>query len=314
MGRPLILFGLGPIANASFETDAAGIDPPTGWGDASVNGINAVDAVEYQSAGTGLPSAKSLKQNVDDGTAGNKAVLIQRPEMAGLIAALLEADAELAVLASIKPESQIGLDNAFLRIRPYDATGTSTPGSGNELTLTSERRFRAAGPIWFLEVSAGKLPAGTTWVDVEVAYDIARASYSATASVWWDRVMVGGLVDLDRGFQGRITAELETGVRANEGDGVFEMVRTSSPATEIEAELRNILHLTDDDAAMDAFAAWLGADVGKVAFWRSRDELTNRGRHFQACYHNADLRVRTPEGILRDDYRLRFRAPAEGLG
>lgn len=315
MGRPLILYGLAPLLNASFEDDADGVDPPTGWGDASVNGQNAVSETYFQSAGSGIPSSKSVRQNVDDGTAGNKAILTQRTAIPNLLEVLVAEGAEIAAVASIRPESQVGLENAFLRLRPYDSTGTSTVGSGSELTLLSSRRFLSAGPEWFLEVSAAKLPSGTSWVDLELQYDIARpGGYSATGSVWWDRVFLGGLVDLNRGFHGRITAELEPGVNANEGDGVFELVRTRRPKTRLDVALENVLNLSDDDAAMRAFVRWLGSGVGKIAVWRSRDDLTNWGRHFQSCKLDRKLRIRNPEGLLRDDYNLRFLALSEGLG
>lgn len=311
MGKPLILYGLAPILNPSFEDDAD-LAPPSSWEDASVNGVNEVSATYFQSPGQGLPSARSCRQNVSSGAAGNKAILRQRLEISELLALLGEDDGELAAVASLRADNQTGLDNAILYVRQYDSSGSSSPGTGVLLTAPAERSALHAGTEWYLKLTAVKLHADTAWVDVELVYDIAVDGYDASGSAYWDRVMLGGLVDLDKGLTGRFRVQVESNVAANEGDGVIETVRTMRPRSRIDAELENILPFTDNDRALEAFERWIAGGTGTLAIWRDRDELTNRGRHFELCILDKNLTIDIPAGLRRDNYQFRFWAPAEG--
>jgi len=312
MAKPLIVYGLEPILNPSFEDDED-LDAPTSWvTTASVSGINEVSATVFQSAGRGLPSARSLRQNTQDGTAGNKAIARQRFAADELVSILVEHEQELAIAAPIQPLRQEGLANASLRLRFFDSTGSSTPATGGELTSALEREFVAGGPIWFLMVGAARVPAGTAWVDVDLEYDIATAGFLADASVYWDRIMVGGLVDLDKGFRGGMTVNLEPGTRTNEGDGTAETLRIRGPRSRISLALANLVEDSRLWSQMIAFDAWLSTGVGFSAIWGDRDALTNAKRHYQRVVPDRRLRVGFPAGLLRRNYDLRLIAPNEG--
>jgi len=305
MGNPLILYGLADLANPSFE-DAG---TPTGWDiTASVAGINTVDAAVYQFPGDGIPSVKSLKQNVSGGTAGNKAVARQRIAIADLPSFVLEGVVEVAAIASLKVARTVGGQNAILRIRQYDATGTATPGTGALVAAPAERRFQCAGPEWFLRVTAQRIHASAAYVDLELVYDIALGAYDATADIWWDRAFLGVLVDMPKGFRS-FDIDIDSGFNTNEGNGVAEIVRTAKARTSIDIEIRNLPENADHLAA---FSRWLASeDVGFLALWADRDKLTNAERHFAMMYQDPSMSIEYPPGFPRRHYTLNLIAPSE---
>jgi len=312
VNKPLILYGLLPIANNSLEVDGE-LAAPSSWDTSlSANGANEVTAGEAQSAGDGIPSLKSLRQSVSN-VASAKAIAAQRFAVADypLLDLVRDEGMELALAASLKPANQWAWEHADLRIRQYDATGTATVGTGALLTAPSDRRFDAAGPDWYLVVRAVELHADTAYIDVELRVDWA-STWIAASYAYWDRVLCGGLVDLQKGFRGGQSHQQDSGFEVNHGDGVAEIVRLSGPQTQIDADFRNVEPETPMDLQLKAFNRWVAHQQGFVALWGDRDYLTNRDRHFQRCYHDPKFKVDYPEGYVRRDYRFRFVAPSEG--
>ena len=306
----MLLYGLAKIGNPAFEDDAD-MAAPTTWDiTASVNGVNEVSTSEFQSAGDGIPSTRSLRQNVTADAGGNIAIARQRFSIPDLLAIARENDVELAIAASLKAEAQEGFNNALLRFRQYDGT-SDTPGEGSLQAAPSERLFTAAGPVWHLFIGAAKIAAGTTRIDVELVYDIARDGFNAGGSVWWDRVVAGGLVDFDKRFRGGFSSRLEAGVGVNEGDGETELVRTRGPRTRVDCRVANIMQGSRLALELRAFNRWLGRGVGFCSLWRDRDLLTNADEHYQKTYVDRRFRVRMPSGPTRRDYDFRFIASQE---
>lgn len=312
MGKPMILYGLLALSNASFEDDADGTDPPTGWNDtASVNGVNETDDAQYHSAGEGLPSAQSVRQNVSSSTPGNKAVLRQRLAVSGLPGFVqAEQEVEVAFVAMGRAASPTAAANASVGLAQYSG-GTSTPGTGTPQTAPRQRSFKAgAEGTWLLHVVAATLHASTVWLDVSLEY--ALGTYGATDHFWWDRAMVGCLCDLERGLR-RLDPMQETGVEINEGDGVVEAVRTRKPSTRLDLEVRNVLEGGKDWDAWLHFLRWANGDApGRLALWGDRDYHTNARRHYQLATVDKRVRVRYPVGVARRDYRFRLICPSEG--
>jgi hypothetical protein len=309
MGFPMILYGLVDLVNASFE-DAG---TPTGWDTAaSVDGINAIDAAVVQSAGDGLPSTQSLKQNVASGAAGAKAITRQRIAIGRLPGFVKEGIVEVGVVASLKVARGVAARNAVLSLAQYDATGTSAPGSGALLAPPQERRFECGGPDWSLRVAAHRIHASTAYIDVAMTYDIALGAYDATADAWWDRVMLGVLIDMHKGFR-TFDIDVDAGYDANQGNGFAEIVRTSKPSSKIDVDISNLIEGVQSDATQfEQFARWLGSpEAGFLAIWGDRDQLTNARRHFQMAYQDPSYSIEYPPGLARRNYSFRFHAPSE---
>lgn len=311
-GFPLILFGLAPLVNPSFEDDADAA-APSGWNTSlSVNPSQEVDTAQYHSAGHGLPSTRSLKQNVLSGTGGNQAVAAQRFQLPELLPILKEDGGELGATAAIRFAGNPAVANAALELRQFQG-GSSTIGSGTPLTAPSTRSWLSGGPDWFLRVTAQGVHASTDWIELRLVYGLA-GGYSVAADAWWDRVFCGGLVDLTKRFR-RFRARPRLGIALNEGDaGAVEVVRYSKVRTEIEIEAVNLLHDTPDELALRRLQRWLESGAGTLAMWTDRDVLTNAGRHYQRLVHDDRAQVEWPAGVLRRNYDFRFIAPVEGVG
>ncbi len=313
MAYPMIIYGLLPIPNWSFETDAPATDPPSGWDDASVGGVNQVVSDQFHSAGSGLPSAQSVRQNVSDGTSGNLARLRARLDVSAIPAFLRGADApELALAVMLRAANETASANALLEIHQFSGAGaTSAPGTGTETTGIVTRRMSYGGPEWRLRVCAVRLAAATTYVDLHLVYDPARRAYDPSADVWWDRCFAGHLLDLGRGFR-RITPKVNAGFRVNEGGQAFEIVQLRKPRTEIRVDIHKLFAGTPDYEAMASFDRWLEETPGRLAIWQDRDKHTNAERHWQSCYRDPRYAVKYPAGRTRRNYAMKFVAPAEG--
>ena len=309
MSFPLIVYGLAPLTNADFETDADEA-APTGWTTtSSVNPLQAVDTAEFQSAGHGIPSTRGLRQNVVDATAGNKAVALQRFQVVDVLTILKESGGELAAVASLKAAAQIGYLNAAIKLAQYQG-GTSAPASGTLLTPPAERSWRSAGPEWFLALTAHEIHANADWIELSLEYVL--GTFDATADVWWDRAMCGGLVDILRGTR-RWSPRVDLGYAVNEGDaGEVEVVKIHNPRTRLDVEFRNLIEGSTDELALRRFNRWLEQAPGRLAIWGDRDKLTNAERHYQRAVHDPRLRVNYPRGPTRRTYRFRLIAPGEG--
>ncbi len=309
MGHPLILYGLVDLVNPSFETVGA-ID---GWDVvASVSGVNSVSTTVYQSAGDGIPSLQSLRQNVAGSAVGNKAICRQRVAIASLPAYVKEGVVEVAAVASLKVARGIAARNAVLRLVQYDSSGSAAPGSGVVLASPKERRFECGGPDWSLRVSAQIIHANAAYLDVELVYDIGLGGYDAAADAWWDRVFLGVLIDMHKGFR-TFEIDVETGYEANVGNGVAEIVHMIQPSSRIDIDVVNLIEGVQDDAVQfEQFSRWLASpDAGFLALWGDRDQLTNARRHFQQVYQDPSFSLKYPPGLARRNYSFRFIAPAE---
>lgn len=319
MTKPLLIYGLQSLANASFEADAAGVEPPTGWdASAGVNGRNQVSTSAAHSAGDGLPSANGLLQNTTSGTTGNKAVLRQRIDVQTLPSWVKTVDGalptvEMVVAAVFRPVGPKADANAFLDVEQYSGSATTTPGSGTLYATPIVRRMAFGGPDWSLRLFAFGLYDQAKYVDVRLVYDIARAGFDAGANAHWDRVQLGFLCDLDRGFR-EFALKSDSGCEANEGNGSFELVKVRKPRTQIDIDIVNVMDGSGDDLQLRNLVRWLDGDApGALALWQDRDEITNAGRHFQRCYRDPSLEVRYPPGLTRRNYSLRLVAPSEGV-
>ncbi len=309
MGFPLILFGLAPLVNSSFESDAGGA-APSGWDTAaSVNGISLVSSAEFHSAGDGLPSARGLRQNTSSGTAGNKAIARQRVALPELLPIIREAGTEIALAAMFKPTDQRAADNATLVLEQYSG-GTSAPGSGALLPPPFSRSFSCGEGNWVLRLAAAAPDPAAAWLDVVLRYDL-TAGYNAASDAFWDRVFLGGLVDLHKGFR-KIDPEPTAGYAANEGDGAVEIVRTRRPMTKLDLQLANIAHGCEDDLQLKALRRWLAGPLpGTLALWVDREQHTNAGMHYQRVYQDPKLKIEIPPGFLRTHYGFELTAPSE---
>jgi hypothetical protein len=309
MGRPFILYGLADLVNPSFESG----DTPIGWDlSTSINGMQSIDTSVVQSAGDGLPSLRSLKQNVTGGDAGNIAIAQQRVAITKLPGFVKEGVVEVAAVASLKVARGVGGRNAQVRLLPYDSSGSATPGSGVLLAPPEERRFECGGPDWVLRVASQMLHADTAYIDVQLVYDVALGDYDADAFAWWDRVMLGVPIDMHKGFRS-FDLDPDAGYDVNEGKGVAEIVKMSPARTRIDVEVVNLLEgLQDDATQFEQFSRWLGRpDAGFLALWGDRDQLTNARRHFQLLYQDPSFSVQYPPGLARRNYSFRFIAPSE---
>jgi len=311
MGRPILLYGLAPLVNASFESDAGGT-APSGWDTSqSVNASQQVVADVFHSAGPGIPSARAMRQHVVDGTAGNKAVALQRFQLADVLAVLKAEGGELAAGAAFRPGLSEAMANGILKLAQYQG-GTATIGSGTLLTPPASRSWVTAGPGWFLKWTAQEVHASCDWLELSLRYELVEPFVSG-AFAWWDRVFCGGLVELQKRFR-QWRPRTDPGLAINQGDGVAEIVRVRQVRSDVDVRLVNLLHGSDDELAVRRFVRWLETGTGFLAMWADSDDLTNAGRHYQRLAHVDDLRIDFPPGVLRRDYDFRFVAPAEGTG
>lgn len=315
MGSPLFLYGLLPLANPSFEADLDGAAPSSWDTAASVTPDQTVTASVYHSAGHGIPSARSLRQNTTSGAGGAKAVARQRLQAPALLAHLKASGGELGVAACLRGDTSTAIQNASILVLQYQG-GSASFGSGTALTAPSDRTFDAGGSDWLLRVRAQGVHASTDWLEVWLQY-APTFGFSAGADAYWDRVFAGGVVDLTK--RPRLwKPRVDNGLAINEGDGSVETLRVRKPRTEIDAQWTNLLEdvpasRRQDADALARFERWLEECTGTVAVWADRDELTNRGRHFQRVVVSEDVRLDFPRGILRSEYTFRFIAPSEGV-
>jgi len=310
MGKPMILWGLAPLSNPSFESDAD-LVAATGWTAGGVNPDQNVVASMAQSPGHGIPSVRGYRQNVTSGTAGNKALLTQRFQLPAVLEILKADGGELAAAASLNAADGVGLSNASILIEQYSG-GSSTIGSGSLEAAPASRAWRTAGPDWFLQVAAVEIHADTEWIELSLVYDIATAGYGVSSHAYWDRVLCGGLCDLTRNPR-RWRPELQRGDAINRGDAVVEVVRTRKPNTRIDIEWRNMFEGQPDELALRRFNRWSESEAGTIAIWGDRDELTNAGRHYDLAVVDPRFRLDYPIGALRRNYRWRIEAIGQGV-
>ncbi len=327
MGAPMILYGLAPVANSSFENGTTGWDITT----LRQNGESQISADQFQSAGDGIPSVQSLEQDVEDGTAGNKAVAAQRfrvnatatsdPTIENIFQKARDGDQEFAVAVSLHPETGIALLNSDVRLRFYEEGGaTMTVGSGVEVLESDgieSRKFTVAGPDWYTVVRAIKIPNTVVnaigFVDIELRYDVDNAGFDGS-SVYWDRVFFGVLCDLSKGVVGGLSPRQHLGMILNEGDGTAEIIKVHGPSCDVRAAMSNIMRGSPDDRSLLAFGRWMANVPGFFALWINRDHNTNNDLHFQRAIIERQWNPKYPAGVLRRNFTFRFFAPNEGLG
>jgi hypothetical protein len=309
MGAPLMIYGLAPIVNPSFETDADGV-APTGWDlSASINGISETDTAQFHSPGMSRASAKSLLQNITDGTAGNKASAIQRFSLDSLRDLLKLDEGRICIVAMMRPSDDNARLSANLEVRQYSG-GTSTPGSGTPLTpVESKFTIYPGNDNWFLAYYDAVVHTDVEWFDVALEYDL--VVYNATSDLWWDRVFMGGVADLNRGV-GNLSVKADAGYKTNIGDGVSESIRLSSPSSMLTFSMRDIIQGTANARELQRFERWLAyGSLTDVAFWLNREGHTNTEYHFEALRHDPSLRIKVPPGISRRTYEWKFNAYRE---
>lgn len=321
--KPLLLYSLQTISNHSFESShAANTDPP-GWSiSGSVNGDQESQASNLHSAGDGIPSLRALRQNVVNGTAGNKALCRQRLAVPAIPAWMrtgaadpLNEGLEWALAVMFFGASEAARRNAYARFKQFDG-GTVTIGSGTEVAPARARAFECGiGTGWTLQVYAANLRTEADWVDLELGFDLVRGgSYDAGANAFWDRCFFGALADLERGFR-RFDVTADPGFEINRGNGRVEVVKTEQASSEIEIEVRDLIEGSPDERAWTRLWRHLaGNDPGYLAVWQDRGLHTNAERHFQRCTVNPKATVKYPTGLTRKDHQLRLIAPAEWGG
>lgn len=313
MGTPLILYGLLDLEDWNFEEDADGSTSLTYWDTtASTNGDVEVTDDQYHSAGDGIPSAQSLRQNVVSDASGNISRMRQRVDVSDLPGWTRDGVSELAVAAMKRAENSYAARLAYLDLRYYQSDGSATEGTGTEITPDSKRRFATLGDDWRLAVCAAAIPSSAAYVDVELVYDPSRGIWSAGSSVWWDRVFCGLLADLEKGFSD-FRVDGDPGYRVNATGGEVEVVKLRKPSVEIELEKRNVLEGSAEDQRMKRLLRWLyGSTPGQLAIWQDRDLHTNEERHFQRVVVDPRIKITYPRGVIRRNYDLSLLAPREG--
>lgn len=316
MGAPLILYGLRPLANASFEDDATG---PAGWTAAGAGAGHLVVASPVHSAGDGIPSVLALQQGVSSATTGNRAVLTQRVSAAAIPSWMRVASGaaspltpEIGATAMLNASDGGAARFASLRLRQYSG-GDATPASGAEITPAASRRAEYALPAaaWRMRFAAIALAPAADWIDVELSFDPAAGGWRSSSVAVWDRVFLGCVADLRRGFT-KWDLETDGGVVLNQGNGVAELVKVCRPTTTITAELGAVFADSPDDAALKRMIRWSnGSDPGYMAVWLDRERHLNEDQHYQRVAW-ADKRSPSYQpGVLRRTYALTLVAPVE---
>jgi len=171
-----------------------------------------------------------------------------------------------------------------------------------------------------MRVTAQKIHASAAYLDVALVYDIATGAYDANAHAWWDRVLVGVLIDLHKGFRA-FDIDVDAGYEANAGMGVAEIVKIAVPQSRIDIDFVNAFEDLGEGGTTDAarsslqleqFSRWLaGPDASLLALWGDRNQLTNARRHFQMAYQDPSFSIEYPPGMARRNYSFRFIAPSE---
>lgn len=311
MGKPLILYGLTDLVNNSFEDTGAGL---AGWSTAgSVNGVQS-SLANGHFIGDGIPSLRHLYQNTLSGTAGNKSKVSQRftPKNLPLI---LDAGLELAAVASFLAPKPLTLRNGTMTLTAWGNPGynAAVPGSGTQYSHVSERSFMSGGPRWLLRCFACVPSSSVLGFDVTFTYDPSIAGYDPDGGAFWDRVLVGTLLDMDKGFRS-IAYTVDGGHAVNEGGGAVEVVSLRQPSTQVDIELSNVYDDAELGEAFFQFTRWFASPyVGLLALWQDRDKLTNAERHFERLAHDPKLSIKYPEGWPRRNLSLRFIAATESV-
>ncbi len=316
--KPLAIYDLFSIANWSFEEGVVGNANVPSWQMTSGSSYsNATDSVA-QSAGDGLPSTKSARLSV---TASNgRAVIRQRFSLANLPSFMFtdtpDADTpRLAVGAMFRPSDALAAINGVALLRLYSSVGSSSlPGSGAEITSGFEQsRVEHGSGAWSLRVTSTTLPTAAVWVDLELCYDPARGGYSAVSKVWWDRVFLGRLLDLDRGFA-KWEVVPDNGFEVAIGDGAVEAVRVRGvPTSKVKCGFANVYDGSPDAKRIAYFRRWMAAGAGRLALWRDRTLFTNEEDHYQALIPSPSFTATLEKGVARRSYEWEFTAYTEGL-
>lgn len=314
MGKPMLLHSLGMLSNASFEDDADGA-APSGWDTAtySISGLQEVDDAYACSAGAGLPSLKSLRQNVVSDTVGFRACAAQRVQLDDLRTVATANDTEIAACALVRYEDPRAVENAHVDLLQYAGT-SMTVGEGSPVVSITERKFRVGlGPEWFMLVCAAKIEPTVNYFEIRLRYEIGdAANYDANAHAWFDRAAIGGLVDFDRSVSD-LGMRSRSGFRYNLGDGVAEIVKIAHATNQITFDVPTVLEGTRLDYDLRSFMQMLAGDSpGHCALWIDRDKYTNSERCFQRLVPDPRTpRIEYPDGVVRRNYELRFIAPSE---
>jgi hypothetical protein len=313
MGKPLLIYSLGNLLNWSFEDDADEADPSNWDITDSNNGLNDVDDAEFHSAGQGLPSVQSPRQNVSSGVVGYKAIAAQRVQMDSLLQILKDTGQEIAVAVMVKYGDPNAQHNTYLDLKQYQGTNL-TVGEGTEKSAPTLRSFvLGEGPEWLMAVTAATLHDDTNRIEVHLRYEIDDVTYyGASSHSWWDRAFVGGLLDFHKGMK-TFSLKPEAGYVTNVGDGVAEIVKLTSSMTEMSMALNNILEGGPYDLGVKALLRTLASnEPGMVALWGDRDRFLNGQRHFQRVILKNDTpRITYPEGVTRRSYKFSAMAFSE---
>lgn len=313
MGKPLILYGLAPLLNSSFEDgDTGGV--PDNWTDvAPVNEDHAISTALFHSAGTGLPSIQSYRQNVDNDTVGNKTIIAQRVQIDDLITTVRDAGQEIAITVMLRASLVRVLNNVYVDMKQYDGSNLVI-AEGTIKTAPASRTFiTGLGPDWFMRVTAETLHADTNRIEVHIRYELSdSADYGSSAYAYWDRVFIGGLVDFTKGVVD-LTVRGTTGYDANVGDGVAEMVRLHKPSTLLQMNVNNVILDSSLDSQLKSCMRMLSTDTPpEMALWIDRDRFTNSENHFQRWILDPRTpRISYPPGFSRRMYQLKGQAYTE---
>lgn len=310
---PLILYSLGNLLNWNFEKNSDG-EAPDDWDTSLSNNEDIeVDNTEYHSAGEGLPSTVSIRMNVDGANVSYEAVVAQRVQMDALLRIAKQTGGEIAVVAMARHAAPAVQNSVHLDMKQYDGTNL-TVGEGTQKTPPAERKFvTGVGPEWFMYVTAQTLHADTDRIEVHLRYKLAdTGDYGASNYVWFDRVMVGGLIDFPKGMRG-FDMVPEGGFAVNEGDGVVEIVKLTASKTDINITLANILEGSDYDMSIKRFLRTLASEEpGICAFWGDRGKFTNGERHFQRVVpSDSTPKIEYPGGFPRRMYKFKLTAFTE---
>ena len=320
VNQPLFLVGLFPLLNHSFEDDADGVDPPTNWTKVLIvgGGKAEVDDFDPHSAGTGIPSAKSVAMSVTVGF--NDVIEIkQRVAIPNAIRDFaIATGVPISVITMTRMSNISESDFWFTYVSVYEG-GTSTPGSGTLKGSSGQAiLYHPASPTlpttqWHLTESGLVLNKAThsaiDWLDVRINAD--SSSTNQTMNV--DRVFAGFRIGpFARGYAS-IRSRPDTGFRYNEGDGgAIEGVQVVKPSQVIDVRRPNILTVDADYALWQDLERFHNEIGGPIAFWRDVEQWTNDAEHVQRAYIDPSYRVTYPPGIERRNFGFRIVAPSEG--
>lgn len=314
MGYPLLLYSLQDVLNPSFEDDDIG-DPPSDWTVTTDDMLVDVQDEPHIPGNHALSDVRSCRFRMTSPTGTMSANITQRIAVTDLNDLLYLYGGTYGLVFMMKATSPVFITSNAIRVwaGAYQG-GTTTIGSGTYKGLGPNLRgfVTGYGPQWFMYVTTFDPYEGVDYLDIQIGTIIANALYDASAYWYIDRVMLGGVIDFPKGVR-TLKGDGDTGYELNQGDGVYEIVRTRNANSKLEIEITNVLECSDFDNQIRGYLASLAMSVPRrCAFWGDRDHHITAERHFEHLITDPKQMKYTYEpGVARRTYSMRFLAPKE---